>query len=149
MSLDVYLDVAEPSVVPAKIFIREDGRMRQISREEWDAKFPGTEPCMVAEHESETTRLFSSNITHNLGRMAKAAGLYEYLWRHEEVGITTAYQLIEPLRSGLTELRSKPKHYRGFNPENGWGNYDGLVEFVSDYLEACERWPTATVSAWR
>lgn len=34
--------------------------------------------------------LYSRNITHNLGRMAQAAGIYECLWRPEEHGITHA-----------------------------------------------------------
>ena len=39
---------------------------------------------------------YSSNITHNLGAMAREAGIYEACWRPEEIGITKAAQLIEP-----------------------------------------------------
>lgn len=110
-------------------------------------------PC---EHCSGTGRerpyrdtLFSRNITHNLGEMADKAGLYKAMWRPEEVGITTAAQLLGPLRAGLEALRSRPDFFKGFNPENGWGDYDGLVQFVEAYLSACEENPGAKVSANR
>lgn len=83
------------------------------------------------------TEIYSANITHNLRRMAAAAGLCEPLWRPEEIGITKASQLLEPLRKGLERLKADPDYYRTFNPENGWGSYEGLVKFVENYMEAC------------
>ena len=74
--------------------------------------------------------VFECNITHNLGKMADAAGIYQHLWRPEELGIKTAGELIEPLRAGLNKPKSNPGHFAQFNPENGWGNYTGLVTFV-------------------
>lgn len=97
-----------------------------------------------------STTVFESNITHNLGAMAKAAGLYTYLWRPEELAIATkAGDLIVPLREGLERLRADPEKYKALNPPNGWGNYDDLVEFVAQYLKACETNPDATVKANR
>ena len=91
----------------------------------------------------------SSNITHNLAPMASEAGIYEHLWRPEEIGITTAQQLIEPLSKGLALLKSDPERFRALNPENGWGSYDALVEFVQRYLTACAIDPDAKVEASR
>jgi len=92
---------------------------------------------------------FSSGVTHNLAKMAQEAGLYQVLWRPEECGITVAKDLIEPLEEGLRILRSSPSRFQKFNPPNGWGNYDGLIEFVEGYLAACRRHPSATVRACR
>lgn len=36
-----------------------------------------------------------------------------------------------------------------FNPENGWGDYDGLVRFVWEYLDACIEYPDADVEVSR
>lgn len=94
-------------------------------------------------------RVYDANITHNLVDMAKAANLYEVLWRPEEVGITHANQLIGPLEAGLTRLRSDPDKYRKLNPSNGWGSYEGLVKFVENYLEACQENPDCTVRSCR
>jgi hypothetical protein len=95
------------------------------------------------------TQIFDMNITHNLGKMAREAGVYEALWRPEEVGIKTAAQLISPLRAGLEALRANPEAFKKLNPDNGWGNYENLVEFVETYLFACEQNPDAEVSVSR
>ncbi|MBK8772270.1 MAG: hypothetical protein IPM06_17860 [Rhizobiales bacterium] len=95
------------------------------------------------------TTIYASNITHNLNKMASAAGIYKHLWRPEEIGITKAAQLIEPLREGLALLLSDPESFKEFDPENKWGDYDGLVDFVRAYLSACEENPNATVTAVR
>lgn len=93
--------------------------------------------------------VYSDNITHNLSKMAQEAGLYDALWRPEENGITHAYQLIPILEEGLAKLRADPQHFEQFNPENGWGNYVGLVTFVRDYLDACKEHPGAQVRSCR
>lgn len=96
---------------------------------------------------TEATEVYSANITHNLGRMAVAAGIYKYLWRPSEIGITKASQLIEPLNVGLALLRSDPPRFEAFNSPNGWGLYEHFVPFVAAYLEACKENPEATVHA--
>lgn len=93
--------------------------------------------------------VFEANITHNLGRMADAAGVYFACWRPEESGWTTAKQLVPPLTAGLLALQSDPDRFFELNPSNGWGNYEGLVRFVSKYLKACEENPEAEVSVSR
>lgn len=93
--------------------------------------------------------VYEANTTHNLGAMAEAAGLYGYLWKPEQVGVTTARQLIEPLRAGLARLEAEPETFQRYNAENGWGRYEHLVEFVRRYLEACERYPDAKVRVSR
>ncbi len=95
------------------------------------------------------TTIYSENITHNLNTMADKAGIYKHLWRPEEIGITTAEQLIEPLRAGLKELRAKPEYFKQFNPENGWGTYEGLCSFVENYLNECVENPDATIEVSR
>lgn len=148
MSLDVYLNYPNPDVVEPmeKIFIRENGSTRQISQEEWNARFPGAEPVTVLRSH---TRTFESNITHNLGTMAEEAGIYKHVWRPEELGITKAGELIEPLRKGIELMRSDPERFKRFNPENGWGNYDGFLYWLDEYLRACELYSDADVSVSR
>lgn len=95
------------------------------------------------------TVVHSANITHNLGKMARAAGLYEVLWRPEENGFEFAAQLIEPLRDGLQQLLENPEKFKALSPDNGWGTYSHLVKFVRDYLDACIEYPDAQVEVWR
>ena len=150
MSLDVYLrEVGSlPEDPQDKIYIRENGMTKAITRNEWDMRFPDREP-VTFRGEREVGEVYSRNITHNLNKMAGEAGIYECLWRPEEIGITNAKQLIEPLRKGLALLKSDPARFSQSNPENGWGSYSGLVDFVEDYLAACEAHPGAAVSVSR
>lgn len=95
------------------------------------------------------SEVYSDNITHNLNKMAKEAGLYEVLWRPDEIGFTHAHQLIPALEEGLALLRSDRERFEKFNPENGWGNYVGLVCFVNQLLQACKLDPDAEVHVCR
>jgi type II secretory pathway component PulM len=88
-------------------------------------------------------------ITHNLGAMANEAGIYQHLWRPEELGITKAAELIEPLRAGLALLKSDPPRFEALNPSNGWGSYSSFVPWVQKYLAACEAHPDANVEVSR
>lgn len=151
MSLDVYLtgDVPQKLTPGSGIFVRKAGATIEITREEWDRLHPGEEPVKFMGGEEETNIVYSRNITHNLGRMAGAADIYKALWRPEDIAIERASQLIAPLSDGLMRLRDNPDKFRAYNPENGWGNYEGLVAFVADYLAACKQHPDALVSVSR
>lgn len=149
MSLDVTLimtSVMRP-VADAKIYVRENGQTKAITPEEWQERYPGTEPVVFTPSTNE--EVFDYNITHNLCKMAREARVDARLWRPDELGITKARELIEPLTIGLAELRTQPEHYKTFNPENGWGDYGGLVRFVEAYLAACTEWPDAEISVSR
>lgn len=115
---------------------------------------PRTVACRCSECGHEHTRehsesLYEANITHNLGQMASEAGIYMHLWRPDEIGVTRARELIEPLRAGLALLRSDPARFEKFNAPNGWGLYKHFVPFVASYLAACEENPDAFVRVSR
>lgn len=108
--------------------------------------------CNICGNEHTYTnreRYFDYNITHNVNKMAMECGLYEVLWRPEESGWFKAKDLIPYIESGLAELKSNPKKYKVFNPSNGWGSYEGLVKFATNYLLACKEYPEADVEVSR
>jgi hypothetical protein len=92
---------------------------------------------------------YEFNITHNLARMAKEAGIYECLWRPEEVGAKRAGDVIETLRAGLEKLKADPEYYKQFNAENGWGTYEHLVMFVKNVLDSCVKDPKQKIKVSR
>jgi hypothetical protein len=81
----------------------------------------------VSLHKVMPTEVYTDNITHNLTPMAKQAGLYEVLWRPEDLGLKYARELIPFLETGLLELSRHPELY----------------------LEACRANPDATVEVSR
>lgn len=172
MSLDVYLCTGVEVLNPREISIRENGETKAITREEWDARFPDREPYTVASWEEAFSANITHNLgkmaaeagiylalwrpgemldpsAHSKITGQSAIGNY-----HGEGGVFElenllpvphARDLIEPLRAGLALLRAEPERFKCFNPENGWGDYDGLVRFVERYLAACEASPDAEV----
>lgn len=105
MSLDFYLvQRGAPKGDHSGIFVREDGCTKEISREEWDEKYPEREPvvCTMPERESDET-VFDTNITHNLGAMADEAGIYTALWHPAE--------LLDPEKAAQIREQSKLGNY--------------------------------------
>lgn len=142
MSLDVYLMPKDNKALDEwqerkNKSLSEAGSMKGLIpmiEEYYDKRKPDRED----EH-------YWANITHNLNTMAREAGIYDALWNPIENGMTTAQQLVEPLKEGLKKLKEKPDYYKQFNQKNGWGSYDSLVSFVAKYLEACIDYPEALI----
>lgn len=106
--------------------------------------------CKCGEvHELETELVYDCNITHNLTPMASEAGIYEALWRPEEINATKASDIIDLLESGLSKMKANRKHFEYFNASNGWGTYSTFVPFVEKYLEACKEYPNAIIEVSR
>lgn len=151
MSLDVYLIHPSTATPPGgRIYVRRDGRTVEVTRAEWDEMYPGRVPVVVdvgADEDDGGGVIYEANITHNLGRMAAEVGLYEPLWRPGTLDATRAADIIERLRDGLARLVDERERLQEFNPSNGWGSYDVLVQFTVSYLAACERWPDAEIRA--
>ena len=144
MSLDVYLyknsDLSEWEA-KRSASLKEAGSMVGL--------IPLIEGYYEDRKPTENEIIYNDNITHNLGLMAKAAGIYQHLWRPEEIGIKKASDLIEPLSEGLTKLKSDPEFFKTFDSDNGWGVYKDFLPFVESYLNACKENPDSKVEASR
>lgn len=125
MSLDVYLSL-DPIEVPCEC-----------------------EHCGHRHTRMHSEVVYDANITHNLNKMADVAGIYQHLWRPDELGIKLAKELIEPLEAGLSLLKEHPERFIPLNPPNGWGSYDAFVPWTEKYLEACRENPEASVRVSR
>lgn len=115
--------------------------------------------------EPQRESLYHANITHNLGKMADAAGLYEALWRphrlkpgynipeddydaeyeFEEANTVRAHEIIEIIEKGLEDMKTRPKYYEKFNSPNRWGLYKNFVPWIEKYLAALKEFPEAQV----
>jgi hypothetical protein len=104
---------------------------------------------------TQPVSIYSDNITHNLGKMAakvelsNGATLYQVLWRPDECGWKYAKDISELLDEGWNILLSDPEKYKKYNPENEWGSYAGLCNFVYKYRNACWEYPEAELSISR
>ena len=119
--------------------------------------------------EEKQEDVYSANITHNLGKMATEAGLYEALWRPYQLkegydipeddynaeykfegdNPVKAYEIIEKIEKGLEDMKARPKHYEKFNSSNGWGMYHNFVPWIEKYLKALKEYPESFVECDR
>ncbi len=117
----------------------------------------------------DTESLFSSNITHNLWKMADKAGIYEALWRpyrliewysipekdydaeyeFEKQQEIKASFIIPYLEKWLKDMKKRRKFYEKLNSPNWWGTYEHFVYWIEEYLEACKRYPDSIVNISR
>ena len=96
-----------------------------------------------------STEYYWCNITHNLGRMAAHAGIYDCLWHPEDYNIFRASQIIEPLEKGLAAMKAFPEIYRKYDAPNKWGTYDDFVPWLEELLDNCRMYPDAQITASR
>jgi hypothetical protein len=153
MSLDLYVMSLKKPVkhTGTGIFIRTNGQTKELSLEEAKKLYPNAN---IMEVTSEDHIYWHGNITHNLGTIANhclcqcpdKTSLYSILWRPEETTLLTVTgrltsSYIKALSICLRELKDYRNYYEKFNPENGWGNYDDLVNFVESLLVALNKIP--------
>ena len=102
---------------------------------------------------------WSANITHNLVQMAQAVPvkfgtmdttLYYACWRPEQIGAKTVADVLPMLIQGIHYMIDHRAELVKYNPENGWGTYEGFIKFLLNYKQACEdNDPECTVTTWR
>ncbi len=85
--------------------------------------------------------LFTANITHNLGELAKEAGIYDCLWRPGENGISVASEVTKPLALGLAKLTTEKSKFEAFNASNGWGKWEHFVPWCAPICKHVEIFP--------
>lgn len=88
------------------------------------------------------TNVYSRNITHNVGAMWTQAGVRDALYNSEGL---KASEVLRVLRSGLSLMKKYPNKFKALNPENGWGNYEGALAFLTSVIAACEEDPDAII----
>jgi len=105
---------------------------------------------------TQPTSVYSGNVTHNLGAMAGAVELsngmtlYHVLWRpDQQEGLKYAKDIWRLLDEGWNILLADPGRFMAYNPKNGWGNYEGLCNFVYKYRNACWDNPDAELKISR
>lgn len=97
----------------------------------------------------------SHNVTHNLGPMARALGVYEIIWHPERnprrflwwKSPLRGRHLAPVVRNALSKLEAHPGEFRSYNPPNGWGNLEMMEEFLRDVLRDCLECPNGKLRA--
>lgn len=94
--------------------------------------------------EPHTFELWEASPTYNLTRMWKAAGLNLSEWEGR-----SASECVRELQLAVERMEADPDKFKALNPPNGWGDYDGLLEVLTEFRDHCEAHPKAKVTLWR
>lgn len=57
----------------------------------------------------------------------------------------TAADAITDLRLAVARMAGEPDKFRAMEPPNGWGNYKGARDYLTDLLEGCVAHPKTTI----
>ena len=88
------------------------------------------------------------NITHNLNKIVDECGklvgkeYYELICRPDELlcvdnGKVPVSFVLQRLPALIADLIKHEKELVQYLPSNGWGTFEGLVDFLCDYLKDC------------
>lgn len=50
------------------------------------------------------------------------------------------------LQRAVADMKADPAKYEAMNPRNGWGNYEGALDYLRNLRDACAVYPNATIS---
>lgn len=49
------------------------------------------------------------------------------------------------LQRAVADMEADPARYQAMNPANGWGDYDGALDYLRRLRDACAEHPKATI----
>lgn len=155
MSLDLYIESKTPITHRGTgVYVRENGETKELqTKEEVLRHFPDVNPDEIEVREYEDNTYFHLNLTHNLNKMAAKCepvtyasngvpysmrhNLYKVLWRPGEIGIITpTMSYVDNVIQCYKRLMEEPDFFKQYNPENGWGTYEQLLEGTRKYVGA-------------
>jgi hypothetical protein len=90
-----------------------------------------------AEH-LEQPSVRCSNYTSNAWRMYAEAGI-----RLPELDGLWCGDLVWRLADAVKQMETDPGRFQPLEPENGWGDYEGALNYLRSILDVCEAHPQA------
>jgi len=100
------------------------------------------------------------NITHNLNKIVDECGklvgkeYYELIWRNDELfglknGEVPAVLVLKTLPDLIKNLLKFEDRLVDYLPSNGWGTFEGLIDFLCRYLSECYKHKEAYIYCCR
>ena len=148
MSLDLYIISKKPiRRTGTGIYVRENGRNKELKTKEEVLCYFG-EDTDVEVKVYETDEVWSGNMTHNLGKMArrvkgKERDLYTLFWRPTESIVTKewvtevlrCYTYLKEHEDELKPLEEENRIYEDNGESYIWGTFDLLKEFTESLIK--------------
>ncbi|WP_406227412.1 hypothetical protein [Streptomyces anthocyanicus] len=81
------------------------------------------------------------NYTSNVSRMWDEALGHRLADLHGQ----NAGDSADVLKQAVADMEARPDHYRAMNPANGWGDYEGALDYLRRLMIACCAHPKAEI----
>lgn len=94
-------------------------------------------------HMHEVTE--SRNYTSNVSGMFYEAGLEDGIKGLDGMSAMSVVLALDPV---IRYMETHPDEMRKFNAKNGWGDYEGALEFAKGIFFDCLENPKCTVHVW-
>lgn len=91
-------------------------------------------------HVNDGPCVFDRNMTSNVAPMWREAGIDLRLAKGALAGA-----LVYRLNEAIQAMKTDQEKYLAMQPDNGWGDYNGALQFLVDLRDACVHFPTMTV----
>jgi hypothetical protein len=109
-------------------------------------------PCKNENNEDSWESISSHNYTFNVSTMfykafEKSGGNWKSFHDYESIN-KTCKEAIPELVNAITEMENNKEEYERLNPENGWGDYEGALEFLKKILKDCKKFPYGRIGVW-
>ena len=88
------------------------------------------------------------NYTSNVSRMWSDAIGIDYSLADLIRDNPRPSDLLPYLERGVEAMKADPEKYRAWNPENGWGDYEGALAYLEWMAQGCRDYPGAVVDVW-
>lgn len=98
----------------------------------------------IATGGDSTACIFDSNMTSNVAPMWRKAGA-----DLAEMHGKTAAECAPVLAAAVLAMEMDPAGYKLMDPPNGWGDYEGCLDFLRSIRDACVRHPACVVEVSR
>jgi hypothetical protein len=79
------------------------------------------------------------NMTYNIWEMVNAACGMTF----RDMDGKKAAEVLPILQEVKTKMLAEPEKYKALEPDNGWGSYDGLLNYLYELIRGCEEIPDA------
>ena len=89
-------------------------------------------PCETCGHQHEALNF---NYTYNVSPMWYK--IYPDAKNMVDIDGMTGEEAYKKLSYARKVLESQPKEFMALNPSNGWGSYDGFLDFINELIKAC------------
>lgn len=91
----------------------------------------------------EPVEITSFNYTTNCAPMWREAGI-----DLRECTGAPCSEAAGPIADAVKRMEADPDTYKAMNPPNGWGDYDGALNFLRNIAAACTQHPKAHLRVW-